>query len=183
MTESIRLRVATPSLKLKSALVLPASLDGDNFIDVSQVGGNYTVKADYALLDQGVISDTTQTIIAVYDEVSQSYKGVSIASIYIGPSLVDQHVTEAGPVTVLTNASTVRIDQTVGAAVTLNLPAAASMVAPDFTIADWKGDAGTNNITIVPNGTEKIQGRSSWTLAADNASIQLRPVGGVGFVI
>jgi hypothetical protein len=80
------------------------------------------------------------------------------------------------------NVGTVRVDQTVGAAITLNLPAAANKTCP-VLIADWKGDAGTNNITIVPNGTEKIQGRSSWTIAGDTGSVFLRPITGVGYAI
>jgi hypothetical protein len=70
----------------------------------------------------------------------------------------------------------------VGAAITLTLPAASSKTCP-VLIADWKGDAGTNNITITPAGAEKIQGLSSWTIGGDNGSIFLRPVAGVGYVI
>jgi hypothetical protein len=95
---------------------------------------------------------------------------------------VDQNITAAGPATVANNSSVVRVNQTVGAPITLNLPAASSKSCP-VLIADWKGDAGTNNITITPNGAEKIQGLSNWTIAADNASIFLRPIAGVGYAI
>lgn len=95
---------------------------------------------------------------------------------------VDQNITSAGPVSVANNSSVVRVNQTVGAAITLNLPAAASKSCP-VLIADWKGDAGTNNITITPNGTEKIQGLSNWTIAGNNASVFLRPIPGVGYAI
>jgi len=95
---------------------------------------------------------------------------------------VDQNITAAGPATVANNSSVVRVNQTVGAPITLNLPAAASKSCP-VLIADWKGDAGTNNITITPNGSEKIQGLSNWTIAGDNGSVFLRPIAGVGYAL
>lgn len=95
---------------------------------------------------------------------------------------VDQHITAAGPVSINNDSGIVRVDQTVGAAITLNLPPAANKTC-SVLIADWKGDAGTNNITIVPNGSEKIQGRSSWTIAGDTGSVYLRPLAGVGYAI
>jgi hypothetical protein len=94
----------------------------------------------------------------------------------------DQHIIAAGPVAIASNSGIVRVDQAAGAAITLNLPPAANKTCP-VLIADWKGDAGTNNITIVPSGTEKIQGQSSWVIAGDTGSIYLRPLAGVGYVI
>lgn len=105
-----------------------------------------------------------------------------MAAIFQPNELLDQHITAAGPIAVLTNAGIVRVDQTVGAAMTLNLPPAASKTC-SVLISDWKGDAGTNNITINPSGTEKIQGRSSWVIAGDTGSIFLRPIPGVGYAI
>jgi len=100
---------------------------------------------------------------------------------YFQPNeLFDQHITTPGPVTVANNAGIVRVDQAVGAAITLNLPPAASKTCP-VLIADWKGDAGANKITINPSGTEKIQGRSSWSISGDTGSIYLRPIPGVGY--
>jgi hypothetical protein len=95
---------------------------------------------------------------------------------------VDQNITAAGPATIANNSSVVRVNQTVGAPITLNLPAASSKSCP-VLIADWKGDAGTNNITITPNGAEKIQGLSNWTIAGDNGSVFLRPIAGVGYAL
>jgi hypothetical protein len=94
----------------------------------------------------------------------------------------EQHITAAGPVSVQAGVGIVRVDQTVGAAITLNLPPAASKTC-SVLICDWKGDAGTNNITIVPDGSEKIQGRTSWVIAGDTGSVYLRPLAGVGYVI
>jgi len=96
--------------------------------------------------------------------------------------LFDQHITGPGPVAIANNAGIVRVDQTVGAAITLNLPPAASKTC-SVLVCDWKGDAGTNLISVVPNGSEKIQGQPIWVSAGNGASIYLRPIPGVGYAI
>jgi hypothetical protein len=95
---------------------------------------------------------------------------------------VDQVITSGASAVVQTSAETVRVNKTVGSATTLTLPPANTMLFP-VLIIDWKGDAGTNNITIVPNGTEKINGLSSWTIAGNNGSVQLKPIPGVGYAL
>jgi hypothetical protein len=111
---------------------------------------------------------------------------INALAIMLGPyfqpyELFEQHITAAGPITIANNAGIVRVDQTVGAAITLNLPPAANKTCP-VLICDWKGDAGTNKITINPSGSEKIQGRSTWAITGDTGSIFLRPIPGVGYV-
>lgn len=105
-----------------------------------------------------------------------------MVTIFQPNELFEQHITAAGPVTVGNAIGIVRVDQTVGAAITLNLPLAVAKTCP-VLIADWKNDAGTNLISIVPSGSEKIQGQSSWVIAGNGGSIFLRPVPGVGYVI
>jgi hypothetical protein len=95
---------------------------------------------------------------------------------------VDQQITAGASAVVLTNAETVRVNKTVGSATSLTMPPANTMLFP-VLIADCKGDAGTNFITITPNGSETIQGLSTWVIASDRGSVCLRPVAGVGFVI
>jgi hypothetical protein len=51
-------------------------------------------------------------------------------------------------------------------------------------IIDWKGDAGTNNITIALSGTEKFPGGlSTWKIAGNTGSVVLRPIAGVGYAL
>lgn len=95
---------------------------------------------------------------------------------------VDQEITAGATANVNVASSTVRVNKTVGGVITLTLPLAITKAVP-VLIADWKGDAGTNNITINPSGSEKIQGLSSWAITSDNGSIYLRPIPGVGYAI
>jgi hypothetical protein len=97
--------------------------------------------------------------------------------------LKDQHVTGPGPITIDNDAGVVRVDQATGAAITLTLPLAASKTC-DVEIVDWKGDAGTNNITINTTAPDKFPGGfTSWKIAGDCASVFLRRVPGSGYAI
>jgi hypothetical protein len=53
----------------------------------------------------------------------------------------------------------------------------------DCLVADFKRDAGTNNITITPTSPDTIMGLSSYVIAADGGSVRLKPIPGVGYAI
>jgi hypothetical protein len=158
MTTGVRLKISTPKIVMRTAPRLGAYLQGASPVLVAFAAGIYTVSLD---------------INALATALSQSFQPLENN---------DQHVTAGPSVNVNANANTVRVDQIVSGAITLNLPAAASKVA-GVVVVDWKGDAGANNITIVPSGTEKINGLSQWVIAANNGSVFLRPIVGVGYVI
>lgn len=150
--------LAKPVIKGKMDVRFPGSVQATSPILLDKTGGIFTFSIDINALS------------AMLSTIFQPFEGV------------EQHITAAGPATIANNAGIVRVDQTVGAAITLNLPLAANKTCP-VLIADWKDDAGTNNITIMPSGTEKIQGLSSWKIAADAGSVYLRPIPGVGYAI
>lgn len=180
--QNVRLKIASPALKLKTALRLPASLLGANFVTVTPSGQAYVISADYTKLDPTAIIDPSATLMAIYDANTTTYKAASLSTLISQAGQIMQQITAAGPAAISNNAGIVIVNQAAGAAITLNLPAAASKTCP-VLIADWKGDAGTNNITIVPNGAEKIQGKAQWTIAGDTGSVFLRPIAGMGYVI
>ena len=63
---------------------------------------------------------------------------------------------------------------TTGGAVEIDLQAASSAGAGRMLIIkDIGGAAGTNNITIDPNGSEKIDGQSTLVIAANSGSVML----------
>jgi hypothetical protein len=151
------------ALKLKFRTIFPALVSVISPILLTKAGASYTFGLDINAL---------------------------LASLPFQPvaTNVDQQITAGATATVGNDSATVRVNKASGSATTLTLPPAASKVGSagqlvPVLIADWKGDAGTNNITINPNGSETIQGRSSWTIAADNGSIFLRPIPGVGYAI
>lgn len=88
-------------------------------------------------------------------------------------------VTTAGPFTI-TNETALILNKAAPSATTINLPAVASRGGLALTITDWGGNAG--DITITPNGAEKIQGlAASMTLVSGGqgpgiaASVTLKP--------
>lgn len=147
-----------PIIKGKMDVRFPASVVAKSPVLLDKTGGIYTFSLDIGAL--------LNTLDAYYQPIEN----------------IDQEITSGSSVAVDANSNTVRVNKTVGSATTLTLPLAVSMKSA-VLIADWKGDAGTNNITINPSGSEKIQGRSSWIIAGDNGSVFLRPIPGVGFAL
>lgn len=98
-------------------------------------------------------------------------------------SSTNQEITSGATANVAQNAKTVRVNKTVGGAITLTVPDS-NLKTCDVLICDYKGDAGTNNITINLSGTDKFPGNlTTWTIAADGGSIFLRRIPGVGYLL
>lgn len=117
------------------------------------------------------------------------------ARIYAGPTLgwVEVPVAKetqvvATPYTVLLPDVYLLVNKAVGAVQSILLPDVSLWVLQStiqtystgwdrsLTVCDFKGDAGTNNITITPFGTQKINTLSSWVIGANNACVCLRPL-------
>lgn len=93
-------------------------------------------------------------------------------------------VTAAGSVTVDEDTDDhILLNKTIGAATTVNLPAAATRTeGRHIKIVDIKGDAASNNITITPDGAETIVGLSTWVIANNYGSVTLWPMSGGWYV-
>jgi hypothetical protein len=89
-------------------------------------------------------------------------------------------VTAAGTVVIAPNDRVVVMNKTVGGPTAVTLPQASTKNG-SVVIADFKRDAGTNNITITPFAGELIQGLATYTIAANGASLMLFPLPGVGW--
>lgn len=149
-----------PKVKLKALVTFPGRVQVEAPILLDTTAGVFTFSLDL---------DALAEMLEIYFEPAHA--------------LTNQEITSGATAEVETNAKTVRVNKTVGSATTLTIPLAAAMEAEEILIADWKGDAGTNPITINLTDAETIQGLSSWTIAADNGSICLRPIPGVGYAI
>lgn len=83
--------------------------------------------------------------------------------------------TAAGDVTMLWWHKDVLVNKTVGAATGVTLPDLATIEAGhEVLIADAKGDAGTNNITISPEDTETINGAGTLVISANYGYARLK---------
>lgn len=83
------------------------------------------------------------------------------------------HVLEAetSPYTVLSTDHNILIRQTAPGAIQILLPAV--VVGRSLIIKDALGDAAGNNITVTPNGAEKIDGAGSYVISANYGSVEL----------
>jgi hypothetical protein len=173
----------TVTIKGKMDVRFPANVVGQNFLTVSRANGTYTFDVDYTVLTSAPISDPNTAMVVVLDETAGIYKIVNLSSVIGGATQIEQHITAAGPTGILNNSGIVRVDQTVGAAITLTLPLASAKTCP-VLISDWKGDAGTNNITINTTSPDTFSsGLTTWTIAGNNGSVFLRPISGTGYVL
>lgn len=90
-------------------------------------------------------------------------------------------ITAAGPVAVGATDSQILINKTTPATTTVNLPAAATRGQLVLTVTDFAGNAAAFNITIVPNGSETINGKATVSIKFNRHSLDLEPVAGVGW--
>lgn len=90
-------------------------------------------------------------------------------------ALPQRVITAAGPQGILITDRIVLVRQDVGAPITLNLPQASLMNGVPILIVDDKGDSFTNNITVVPYGSETVIGASNYVMASNKTSILARP--------
>jgi len=68
-------------------------------------------------------------------------------------------------------------------AVTITIPTALMAEKKTFTIKDAGGNAGTNNITIITQGVETIDGSATYVINSDYDSITLYSDGNNWYII
>lgn len=83
-----------------------------------------------------------------------------------------RRITAAGAVTVSATDEVIVIAQTVGAAITVNLPAS-PITGRTYTIKDGKGDAATNVITVDADGANTIDGAANFVLNVNYGCIDI----------
>jgi hypothetical protein len=185
--------VTTPVLKIKVIpktivkgkmdIRFPANVATDDFLTVAKANGTYTFGADYTVLDPSAFTNPATTIVAVWDAASQSWKQTTLSALISGTTGVVQTFTAGGAEAINANTGIALVNQTVGAAKTLTMPLSSDKTCP-VLISDFKGDAGTNAISIVLTGADKFPGGlTTWTINADAGSVFLRPISGVGYAL
>lgn len=174
------------AVRVNVGVFFPTQVRGAGYVAVSKSNGIWTVSVDYTVLAPAVtIPDTTTKLIAAYDTLSRQYNTVTIAQIAAAAAsivttsgltgaILNTHRTVTDPGDVVVDATTdeiILLDKTVGAPTNIILPTAASRQGVPLTVKDLKGDAATNNITFVPNGSETIDGFSGAAAAANGVAL------------
>lgn len=168
-------------LKLRSRVKFFAALFAGTGTAVRKDGLAAYVDLDYASLPEILNFDTAVSIIAIYNKSTGLWNKITLSTLTVGGQNTIVKTT-SGDVNVAASDGVIVLNKASGATTNVNLPLAVNKIGP-VLVTDLKGDAGTNNIIIVPTSPETIQGQASWTIAGNNGSIFLRPVPGIGYVI
>lgn len=170
-----RLKVGPAAgLKLRGSAALALPVVGRTGLLFEKINNVWYGDLDYTQFVELAAFDASQKLFAVYDRATGVWNRISAAT-FINYSQTYQ-VVETGDVIVRPNDGLIAINKAVGAATTVTLPLASVKVGP-VKIVDFKGDAGTNNITINVQGSDKFSGNlTSWAIDADTGSIVLHPI-------
>lgn len=164
-------------LNLRVVPKFPAEVSGSGFVTISKVGATYTFGTDYSLIGPVVVLDPTAKSFVVQDSNDGSQGTITIASI-LASGYNFTTVTAAGDFNIGAADTYIRLNKTVPATTNINLPAASVRNGLPLTIKDVAGNADTYNFSIVPNGSEKIDGLSSYAGTMKFQVITLVPVVG-----
>lgn len=171
-----------PLLKFKLLPKFPSSVTGDIAITVDKTNGSYTIRPDYSGLSELATFDPSQELVLVYGR-DGTWAIVPISTLVNNPTATVRVITAAVAVTVGNSDALIAMNKTVGAATSITLPLSSAKNGA-VRIVDFKGDAGTNNITVNAAGSDKFNGNlTSWTIASDGGSILLSPLSGVGYAV
>lgn len=177
---SVDLRIQQrPSLKARVLVRFPATVNGSDGIEVTKSGNVYTIGEDFLSLTELDPADIDNAFLKVEVDGAYYYYGIDTLAGDIGEAVLDDFmtptvITAAGDLTITSAHHYVVLNKTSGAATGITLPASAARVGP-VRIKDGKGDASSNNITLTPDGSETIDGLSSWVISFDYAGVLLVP--------
>lgn len=142
------------------------------------------VEADFAFFSLNVVQATTSVQGVAELATSTETKALTDTSRIVVPSTlgdvlgkyVFQRTEVAATPFTATEVQTGVLGVTIAGAVTVNLPAIAAMTSKSrtcYTIVDERGTASAGIITVVPNGSETINGTSSYRIYDNFGSIDI----------
>lgn len=148
----------------------PTQVKGAAFIGLSKANGVWTISPNYLTLGENVVVKPTQ-ILALQDTLTGAWSWIG-ASSFVSAALSSYRViTTAGAQNVLATDVVLLLQKSPSGASTINLPTSATRVGAPVIIKDLTGDANINNITIVPSGSETIDGFSAAAAAANGVAV------------
>ena len=174
------------TIKLRLLTKFPALVQAATGLAVERLGRVYTFMLDWmAITEADSIPDPTSRFVVVVSgtQDDQLYERIAVDDFIASTAGNVQEITAGGAQSIEETAAVVLVNQTVGAAITLTLPLSAAKVG-QVKVVDMKGDAGANNITVVPTGSEAFQaGLTSWTIGSNAASAVFSPIPGTGYAV
>lgn len=156
------------NIRINAIVSFPSRAVGSGPITVRKANGVFTVGYDvsgYPLLNPPF--DPTTKRVFVWDPVTNLFYNLSVAALFssvLSGSVIK--VTAAGTVTVGPSTTAVLIAKSVASPTPIVLPSIAVREGLALHISDVNGNGG--DITITPDGSEKIMGQSSW-ISGDGA--------------
>lgn len=169
-------------LRLRAAARFLASIfDGIGTL-VRKDGLASYIDLDFTQFAQLASFDPTVESALVQSSIDGSFSRVTLAAL-LNVSQTQQIKTASGDVNVAATDGVIAINKGTGGATNVNFPLSANKIG-GCLVSDFKGDAGTNNITVNLTSPDKFPGGgSSWVIASNTGSIFLRPIPGVGYTL
>lgn len=188
-TQTLRLKISTPSLKLKTLPRYPVLLKGGRGIAIDGASGTVTISLDYTQFAALPAFDPTTKEVAVYDPTTGTWNVVLLSTL-INNSVGIRIVTEAGDITVGANTQLLVMNRAVDETPSnIILPLAVGKVGR-VKIVDFKGNAAAKPHTVKVSGADTFNGAlTQWGIAANRASLVFDPIinpntgAGIGYAV
>jgi len=159
------------SIRVNVKVPFPTSVSGVGFIVVTKQNGRWSIKADYTQLAPILgLLDPTLNEVVVYNTMTKQYGTVTMAQVIASASNNYRTVPAGGTIQVAANDVTLLVTGA-PAATNFNLPASSTRNGLPLTIKDLTGGAHANNFTLVPFGTETIDGFNAAAAAANGIAV------------
>jgi hypothetical protein len=154
----------------------PAIVTATGIITISKANGVWTIGASFIQLQTlPTILITGNILIPVQDPATGFFYSASASALVSALAPQSRIVTVGATIAALASDGDILVDLATPSAVTVNLPSSALATRP-ITVKDLAGNASTDNITIVPSGSEKIDGQNNLLIASDGGSFTLYPL-------
>lgn len=140
------------------------------------------IDIDFTQFAQLTSFNPTSESVLVQSSIDGSFARVTLAAILTASQTV-QVITVGSTVNVAATDGLIIINKTSGSATAVNLPASTVKIGK-VKIVDFKGDAGTNNITVNCIGSDTFNGGgTSWIIEGAGGSIVCDPISGTGYAV
>lgn len=177
---------APANIRVNTSVPFPALTMGSGPISVTKVNGVWTIGFSINALQAQTppLVNFPTDFLLFYDTLANTSYKLSFTSLLqmLGTTPVQNFDTVAGTYNV-TSETILLINKTVPAAHNIQLPAASGRGGTAIVIKDYAGNAAANVATILPNGSEKIDGLSSVPINTNYGGFRLVPIATGGWFI